>query len=43
MGSRSDSIDKDQFMLGPVKRSHPRIGLVPDAEVQALAVDCYTA
>ena len=25
------AIDKDELMLGPVKRSHPRIGLVPDA------------
>src|SRR5258706_3276579 len=39
MGRRSHPVDKDQFMLGPVKRSHPSIGLVPDAEVQALAVD----
>src|SRR6516162_7433040 len=35
----SDPIDKDQLMLGPIKRSHPGIGLVPDAEVQALAVN----
>ena len=37
VGHRSDPVDKDQFMLGPVERSHAGIGLVPDAEVQALA------
>jgi hypothetical protein len=35
----SHPVDENKFMLGPVKRSHPGIRLVPDAEVQALAVD----
>jgi hypothetical protein len=37
MGRRSYSVDKNQIMLGPVKRSHAGIGLVQEAEVQALA------
>src|ERR1700730_17242373 len=35
----SDPVHKDQFMLGSVQRSHSRIGLVPDAQVQELAID----
>ena len=29
----SHPIDKDEFVFGSVKRSHPRIGFVPDAEI----------
>ena len=32
-------VHKDQFMLGPIKRSHSGIGLVSDAKVQPLAID----
>ncbi len=39
MRRRSHPVDKNQLMLGTIKRSHAGIRLVPDAQVQALAVD----
>src|SRR5258706_10061394 len=38
VGRRSDAVDKDQFMFGAVQRSHSSIRLVPDAQVQPLAI-----
>ena len=34
----ADPEDEDHLVLGTIERSHPGIGLVPDAEVQEVAV-----
>src|SRR4029079_509940 len=34
----SHPVDKNELMLGAVERSHPGVRLVPDTEVQKLAI-----
>ena len=39
----TDFIDKNQFLLGPIKRAHAGVRLVPNAEIEALTIDALVA
>ena len=41
MRRRANAIDEDQFVLRSVERAHPSIRLVPEAEIEEVAIDLF--